>query len=607
MAKKPIKKENRISNVPRKDANKKSKSVLIYKEGLTLQEVAASLEKTPVEIIKSLMKLGYMMTQNQIMTKDICELLCLELGIEIKDEVVTDIERFDEFDIVDDEKDLVKRPPVVTIMGHVDHGKTTLLDHIRHSRVVTQEAGGITQHIGAYQIKRNNNLITFIDTPGHAAFSEMRARGAKVTDITVLVVAADDGVMPQTEEAIAHAKAAKVPIIVAINKMDKPSANPERVMQELSRFDLLPEAWGGDTIYCEISALSGKGVDNLLDMIELLAEVEDYKANPNRLAIGSVIEAKMDKGRGPVATLIIQNGTLKVHDNIVIGTTYGKIRTMQDDTGRKYETALPSQAVEVTGLNEVPKAGDKFMVLLDEKQAKQTAEARFHKEWVKERGTNKIASLEDMFKEIKDGEFKELNLIVKADTQGSAEAIRGSLEKLGMEDVKVNIIRCSVGAITDTDVTLATVSNAIIMGFNIRPNGTVREIAKDKGVEIRFYNIIYTMIDDIKQAVKGMLEPIYEEIVTGMCDVRNLFKISKVGTVAGCYVTNGYIERNSLVRILRNGVVVYEGKMASLKRFKDDVKEVKQGYECGIMIENFNDIKENDIIEASVMKEVERK
>lgn len=606
MAKKPIKKESRISNVPIKQTNTKSKSTLIYKDGMNIQDVANEIQKSPVEIIKSLMKLGYMVTQNQVVGKDLLELLCLDLGIEMKDEVVTDVARFDEFNIVDSEKDLIKRPPVVTIMGHVDHGKTTLLDKIRHSRIVSQEAGGITQHIGAYQICRNGNHITFIDTPGHAAFSEMRARGAKVTDITVLVVAADDGVMPQTEEAIAHAKAAKVPIIVAINKMDRPNANPERVMQELSRYDLMPEAWGGNTIYCQISALKGEGIDNLLDMIELLAEVEDYKANPNRLAIGTVIEAKMLKGKGPVATLIIQNGTLKLHDTVVIGTTYGKIRTMEDDTGKRYDFALPSQAVEVTGLNEVPKAGDKFMVFLDEKQAKQTAEARFHKEWIKARGGNKVASLEEMFKEIKEGEFKELSLIIKADTQGSAEAIKGSLEKLGMEDVKVNIVRCGVGAISDTDITLAAVSNAIIMGFNIRPTGAVREMARDKGIEIRFYNIIYNMIDDIKAAVKGMLEPIFEEVVTGSCEVRNLFKISKVGTVAGCYVTNGYIERNSLVRILRNGVVVYEGKMASLKRFKDDVKEVKQGFECGIMIENFNDLKELDIIEASVKKEVER-
>ena len=595
--------EQRKSNVPLKDANQSKKGVLVYHEGMMVSEVATGLNRPLGEIIKKLMLTGIMATQNQIIDRDTVELLAMEYNTTIQDEVVTDITRFDEFEIVDDESELKPRPAVVTIMGHVDHGKTTLLDYIRQSKVASGEAGGITQHIGAYQVSVNGKALTFIDTPGHAAFTEMRARGAQVTDIIVLVVAADDGVMPQTQEAIEHAKAAKCPIIVAVNKIDKPTANPDRVMQELSNFELLPEAWGGDTIYCNISALKGIGVDELLEMIQLVAEMNEYKANPNRLATGTVIEAQLDKGKGPLATLIVQNGTLKVGDNIVIGDTYGKIRTMEDETHRRLQEALPSKAVVVTGLEEVPMAGDKFMALSDERQARNIAEAR------KDRTKNinnagKVASLEEMFSQL--DEHKELNLIVKADVQGSLEALKGSISKIKVEDIKINIIRAGVGAITETDVILANASKAIIVGFNVRPTGQVRLTASNNGVEIRLYNIIYKLLEDIDAALKGMLDPEYEEVVTGFAEVRQTFKVSKVGTIAGSYVTEGVIERNSLVRILREGIVVFEGKMATLRRFKDDVKEVKAGYECGITIEKFNDIKVGDIIEASITKEVVR-
>jgi translation initiation factor IF-2 len=528
----------------------------------------------------------------------------MDFGYELKDEVVTDITRFDEFTIEDDETSLVSRPPVVTIMGHVDHGKTTLLDTIRSSRVTSGEAGGITQHIGAYQVNHNGFVITFIDTPGHAAFTQMRARGAEVTDIVILVVAADDGVMPQTEEAIAHAKASGCPIIVAVNKIDKPTANPDRVMEELSHYGLLAEAWGGDTIFVNISALKKQGVDNLLEMVQLVSEMNEYKANPNRHAIGTVIEARLDKNVGPVATLLVKNGTLKVGDVVVCGDTYGRIRTMQDDRNVRFQTATPSTAVSVTGLNATPLAGDKFMVFSDESLARDTAEARAYKTKMAENEGKKALTLEEMFNG--HDATKELNLIIKGDVQGSVEALKASLEKINVEDLKVNIIRATVGAITDTDVSLAEASKAIIIGFNVRPMASVRNEAQVKGVEIRLYNIIYKVLEDIEAALKGMLAPEYEEVVTGQAEVRSLFKLSKVGTIAGCYVTDGSIERNSLVRILRNGVVIFEGKMQSLKRFKDDVKEVRQGYECGITIENFNDIKEGDVFEASVMREVPR-
>jgi len=604
LAKKSKKTEQRISNIPQKDKNVSKDGVLVYKEGMTVADMATGLGKTIAQVVMKLMQLGIMANQNQSVDRETVELIALDFGYELKDEVVTDATRFDEFTIEDKEDALMKRPPVVTIMGHVDHGKTTLLDYIRNSRVAAGEAGGITQHIGAYQVERKGEKITFIDTPGHAAFTEMRARGAQVTDIVVLVVAADDGVMPQTEEAISHAKAAKCPIIVAVNKCDKPSANPDRVMEELTHYDIIPEAWGGSTPFVQISALKGMGVDDLLDVIQLTAEMMDLKANPSRLATGSVIEAELDKGRGPVATFLVQNGSLRVGDYVVCGDTYGRVRTMEDDRHIKYNESLPSMAVVVTGLDDVPFAGDKFMALSSEKEAREISEQRTSRTKDKLNAASK-KTLEELFRSKDDA--KELNLIVKADLQGSAEALKQSLEKIKVDDFKVNVIRCSVGAITDTDIILASASNAIVLGFNVRPTAAVRQTAAEKGVEIRLYSIIYKLLEDIEAALKGMLEPEYEEVVIGQAEVRNTFKISKVGTVAGCYVTDGVIQSNSLVRIIRDGIVVYEGKMASLKRFKDDAKEVKYGYECGITIENFNDIKEGDIIEASVMKEIERK
>lgn len=580
--------------------------ILIYRNGMTVADVAADLGLTNGQIVMKLMQAGIMANHNQTIDKETVELICLDLGFEVKDEVITDMERFDEMTIEDDDTSLVSRPPVVTIMGHVDHGKTTLLDTIRSSRVVKGEAGGITQHIGAYQVDHNGFKITFIDTPGHAAFTQMRARGAEVTDIIILVVAADDGVMPQTEEAIAHAKASGCPIIVAVNKIDKPTANPDRVMEELSRFGLIAEAWGGDTIFVPISALKGTGVDELLEMIQLVAEMKNLKANPKRNALGTVIEAQLDKGRGPLATLLVQNGTLKVGDIVVCGDTFGKVRTMEDDRHVRFQDAGPSVAVAVTGLDTVPLAGDKFMVINDERKARNVASARASKTKNAEAASKKLTSLEDLFKASDADKAKELNLIIKGDVQGSVEALKGALEKLNVEDLKVNIIRATVGTITDTDVSLAEASNAIIIGFNVRPMSSVRNEASIKGVEIRLYNIIYNVLDEITSALKGMLAPEFEEVVTGQAEIRSLFKNSKIGAIAGCYVTDGVIERNSLVRVLRDGVVVFEGKMASLRRFKDDVKEVKAGYECGITIENFNDLKEGDIFEASVMKEIER-
>lgn len=610
MAKKPVQKETRTSNIPqqkgKKKEEKKEKGILTYKADMTVADVASGMGKTNAQIIMKLMQLGIMANQNQTIDRETIELVAIDFGFEVKDEVITDATRFDEMTFEDDEESLVSRPPVVTIMGHVDHGKTTLLDTIRNSRVAKGEAGGITQHIGAYQVNHNGFVITFVDTPGHAAFTQMRARGAQITDIVILVVAADDGVMPQTEEAIAHAKAAGCPIIVAVNKMDKPTANPDHVKQELANYDLLCEEWGGDTIFCPISALKGQGVDNLLEMIQLVAEMKDLKANPSRLAMGSVIEAQLDKGRGPVATFLVQNGTLKVGDCVVVGNTWGKIRTMEDDHHSRFQEATPSTPVAVTGLSEVPMAGDKFMVFADERMARETAEARAQKAKLQEVSSTKATSLEDLFKNAEQDKEKILNLIIKGDVQGSVEALKASLEKISMDDVKVNIIRATVGAITDTDVSLAEASHAIIIGFNVRPMAPVRQEAATKGVEIRLYNIIYKVIEEIEAACKGLLDPEYEEVVTGSAEVRSTFKISKVGTIAGCYVTDGVIERNSLVRILRDGVVVFEGKMASLKRFKDDVKEVKYGFECGIGIENFNDIKEGDVIEAAIMKEIPR-
>ncbi|MBQ2471574.1 MAG: translation initiation factor IF-2 [Acholeplasmatales bacterium] len=612
VAKKPNnKKEVRTSNIPpqkgkKKDLEEKEKGILTYKPDMTVADIASGMGKSNSQVIMKLMQLGIMANQNQTVDRETIELVAMDFGFEVKDEVITDAARFDEMVFEDDEADLVSRPPVVTIMGHVDHGKTTLLDTIRNSRVAKGEAGGITQHIGAYQVTHDGFLITFIDTPGHAAFTQMRARGAQITDIVILVVAADDGVMPQTEEAIAHAKAAGCPIIVAVNKMDKPTANMDRVKQELANYDLLAEDWGGDTIFCPISALKGTGVEDLLGMVQLVAEMKDLKANPKRLAMGTVIEAQLDKGKGPVATFLVQNGTLKIGDCVVVGNTWGKIRTMEDDHHSRFNEAEPSKAVAVTGLVEVPMAGDKFMVFADERTARETAAIRQQKAKALENSSKKAVTLEELFTQADQDKEKILNLIIKGDVQGSVEALKASLEKIQMDDVKVNIIRATVGAITDTDVSLAEASHAIIIGFNVRPMAPVRQEAQTKGVEIRLYNIIYKVIEEIEAACKGLLDPEFEEVVTGQAEVRSVFKISKVGTIAGCYVTDGVIERNSLVRILRDGVVVFEGKMASLRRFKDDVKEVKYGFECGIGIENYNDIKEGDVIEASIMKEIPR-
>jgi translation initiation factor IF-2 len=580
---------------------------ITFEGTLTVAELAKKLGREPSEIIKKLFMLGVMATINQELDKDAIELICSDYGVEVEEKVVIDETNFESIEIVDDPEDLVERPPVVTIMGHVDHGKTTLLDSIRHSKVTEQEAGGITQHIGAYQVTVNDKKITFLDTPGHEAFTTMRARGAQVTDIVVLVVAADDGVMPQTVEAINHAKAANVPIIVAINKIDKPDANPDRVMQELMEYNLVPEEWGGDTIFCKLSAKTGEGIDNLLEMILLVSEMEELKANPNRRATGTVIEAKLDKGRGPVATLLVQAGTLHVGDPIVVGCTYGRVRAMVNDTGRRVKEAGPSTPVEITGLHEVPQAGDRFMVFEDEKKARQIGEARAQKQLMEQRSMKARVSLDDLFEQIKQGEMKELNIIVKADVQGSVEALVAALQKIEVEGVRVKIIHAAVGAITESDILLATTSNAIVIGFNVRPDANAKRVAESEKVDIRLHRIIYKVIEEIEAAMKGMLDPEYEEKVIGQAEVRQTFKVSKVGTIAGCYVTDGKITRDSKVRLIRQGIVVYEGEIDSLKRFKDDVKEVMQGYECGLTIKNFNDIKEGDVIEAYIMQEVERK
>lgn len=597
------KKEKRTSNMPSTD--KLEDHVLYYENGMSVMEVANGLGVSVTELVKKLfVSMGIMASATQTLDRDTIELIAIEYDFELKDKKITDMTRFDELEVEDKEEDLVSRPAIVTIMGHVDHGKTTLLDTIRSSHVVTGEAGGITQHIGAYQVVKNNKTITFIDTPGHAAFTEMRARGAQITDIVVLVVASDDGVMPQTKEAIEHAQAAGVPIIVAVNKMDKPGANPDRVKTELTEYSLVSEDWGGDTIFVNISALTGKGVDELLEMIILVSDLKDYKANPNRLGIGTVIEARLDKGRGPIATLLVQNGTIKVGDIIVVGTTYGKVRSMEDELGRSVSSAGPSKPVSITGLVEVPFAGEKFMVLNDERKAREIAEVRAQNKFNEEKGVGKAASLTDLFKN--ENADKTLNLIIKCDVQGSIEAIKGLLEKINIDGTNINIIGARVGGITNNDIILAVASKAIIVGFNVRPTSQISDFAKEQGVEIRLYNIIYKLQEDIEKAVKGLLDPVFEEKITGQAEVREIFKVSRVGTIAGSYVTSGTIFRNGGVRLIRDSIVIYTGKMAGLRRFKDDVKEVKSGYECGITIENYNDIKVGDIIECFIMEEAER-
>lgn len=583
--------------------------VLVYTDGMTVAEIAKKIHREPAEIIKKLMLLGVMATQNQSLDKDTIELLAADYGMNAEEKVkvdLADLDKFFEDALAQDPEHLKPRPPVVTIMGHVDHGKTTLLDSLRNTKVSLGEAGGITQHIGAYQIEEDGKLITFLDTPGHAAFTSMRARGASITDITILVVAADDGVMPQTVEAINHAKAAEVPIIVAVNKIDKPAANPDRVMQELSEYGLVPEVWGGDTIFVPISAKFNKNLDELLEMILLVAEVQELKANPDRRAIGTVIEAQLDKGKGPVATLLVQEGTLNVGDPIVVGNTFGKVRVMTNDLGRREKHALPATPVEITGLNEVPQAGDRFVVFEDEKTARQAGEERAQRALMAQRAHASRVTLDNLFESLKDGELKEVNVIIKADVQGSAEALAASLQKIEVEGVRVKIIHTAVGAVNESDITLAAASNAIIIGFNVRPTPQAKKQAEQDHVDIRLHSIIYNVIDEIETAMKGLLDPEFEEKITGQMTVRETFKVSKVGTIAGCYVTEGYIRRDSGVRVIRDGIVIYEGKLASLKRFKDDVKEVKLGFECGAMIENFNDLKEGDVIESYIMEEIKR-
>ncbi|MFC5558102.1 translation initiation factor IF-2 [Ureibacillus thermophilus] len=593
---------------PQQPVQKELPEKITFYESLTVAELAKKLNREPSEIIKKLFMLGVMATINQSLDKDAIELVCADYGVEVEEEVridKTDLNVY--FEEEDPEEALVERPPVVTIMGHVDHGKTTTLDAIRHTRVTEAEAGGITQHIGAYQVDINGKKITFLDTPGHEAFTTMRARGAQITDIVVIVVAADDGVMPQTVEAINHAKAANVPIIVAVNKIDKPTANPDRVMQELTEYGLIPEDWGGDTIFVPISALKGEGIDQLLEMILLVAEVSELKANPNRRAIGTVIEARLDKGRGSVATLLVQNGTLRVGDPIVVGNTFGRVRAMVNDLGRRVKEATPATPVEITGLHEVPQAGDRFVVFEDEKTAREIGEARAQMALQASRAQKSRLTLDNLFEQMSQGDMKELNLIIKADVQGSVEALASSFMKIDVEGVKVKIIHTGVGAITESDISLAAASNAIVIGFNVRPDVNAKRAAEQEGVEIRLHRIIYKAIEEIEAAMKGMLDPEYEEKIIGQAEVRQTIKISKVGTIAGSYVTDGKVTRDAGVRVIRNGIVIYEGELASLKRFKDDVKEVVKGFECGMQIKNFNDIKEGDIIEAFVMEEIVRK
>lgn len=580
--------------------------VLEYTEGMNVADIAKKIHREPAEIIKKLFMLGVMVNQNQALDKDTIELLATDYGMEPQEKIQVDIADIDKFFEPEElnPDTLVSRPPVVTIMGHVDHGKTTLLDTLRHSRVTSGEAGGITQHIGAYQIDIDGKPITFLDTPGHAAFTSMRARGASITDITILVVAADDGVMPQTVEAINHAKAAGVPIIVAVNKIDKPGANPQHVMQELSEYELIPEAWGGETIFVEISAKFGQNIDELLEMILLVAEVEDLKADPKQRAIGTVIEARLDKGKGPVTTLLVQQGTLNVGDPIVVGNTYGRVRVMVNDLGRREKSAGPATPVEITGLNDVPQAGDRFVVFEDEKTARAAGEERAKRALLEHRAITSRVTLDNLFESLKEGELKEVNVIIKADVQGSAEALAASLQKIDVEGVRVKIVHSAVGAINESDVTLAAASNAIIIGFNVRPTPQAKIQADNEEVDIRLHRIIYKAIEEIETAMKGMLDPEFEEKITGQMIVRETFKVSKVGTIAGAYVTEGYIRRDSGVRVIRDGIVIYEGQLASLKRFKDDVKEVKMGYECGAMIEKFNDIKVDDVIEGFIMEEI---
>ena len=601
--------KNNKNNKPQNEVaeTKEMPSKITYQEGITVGELAEKLNVESAGIIKKLFLLGIMANINQSLDEETLELIADDYGVEIEKEVVVDEEDLSiYFDDETDDSDAIERPAVVTIMGHVDHGKTTLLDSIRNTKVTEGEAGGITQHIGAYQIENSGKKITFLDTPGHAAFTTMRARGAQVTDITILVVAADDGVMPQTIEAINHAKEAEVPTIVAVNKIDKSTANPDRVMQELTEYGLIPEDWGGDTIFVPLSALSGDGIDDLLEMIGLVAEVQELKANPNKQAVGTVIEAELDKSRGPAASLLVQNGTLNVGDAIVVGNTYGRIRAMVNDLGKRIKSAGPSTPVEITGINDVPLAGDRFVVFGDEKQARRIGEARHEASVIQQRQESKNVSLDNLFEQMKQGEMKDLNVIIKGDVQGSVEALAASLMKIDVEGVNVRIIHTAVGAINESDVTLANASNGIIIGFNVRPDAGAKRAAEAENVDMRLHRVIYNVIEEIESAMKGLLDPEFEEQVIGQAEVRQTFKVSKVGTIAGSYVTEGKITRNAGVRVIRDGIVLFEGELDTLKRFKDDAKEVAQGYECGITIEKYNDLKEGDIIEAFEMVEIQR-
>ncbi len=580
---------------------------ITYSSPITVGELAEKLHRNSSELIKVLFMLGNMVTINSQLDDDTVELLCMEFNVKVTKEVVVDESDLEEElrENDDDEASLLPRPPVVTIMGHVDHGKTTLLDTIRKSRVTAGEFGGITQHIGAYQVSVKGKKITFLDTPGHEAFTAMRARGAQITDIVVIVVAADDGVMPQTKEAIDHAKAAGAPIIIAVNKIDKPDINLDRIYGELADNGVMPEEWGGDTMFCKISAKVGTGVNELLESILILAEVEDYRANPNRLATGTVIEAKLDKGRGPVATLLVQKGTLHTSDIVVVGSALGRVRKMVDDHGREIKSAGPSSPVEIIGLNDVPEAGDVFKVFENEKKARHIAETRLQNKIDHDRNATSALTLDDLARQIEEGNIQSINVIIKADVQGSAEAVKASLEKIDVEGVRVNVIRSTAGAITESDIDLANASNAIVIGFNVRPSANVRKKAEEVKVEIRLHNIIYKVLEEMESAMKGMLAPVYEEVIIGQAEVRQTFKVSKVGTIAGCMVTDGCIRKGCKVRLIRDGIVVYEGNLNSLKRFQNDAKEVASGYECGLTIENFNDIKENDIVEAYEDQQVE--
>ncbi|AYV34588.1 translation initiation factor IF-2 [Erysipelothrix rhusiopathiae] len=606
-------KQNRNNKRPAQDNFKPKDNVVIseieYTDGITVKDLSEKINKSPAEVIKLLFMMGTMVTINTSLDDDTVQLICMEYEVE-----ATRVEPVDELTLDDEEKDdpktLEQRPPIVTIMGHVDHGKTTTLDTIRNTDVVADEFGGITQHIGAYQITHKGKKITFLDTPGHEAFTAMRARGASVTDIVIVVVAADDGVMPQTREAVDHARAANVPLIVAINKIDKPNINIDRVYSEFSDLGVMPEEWGGDTVFVKISAKSGEGIEELLETVLVASELEELKANPNRLAFGTVIEAKLDKSRGPVATLLVQKGTLRQGDPVVVGTTFGRVRKMVDNRGRELQEALPSMPVEIIGLSDVPIAGDSFRAFKDEKSSRAVADKRNQARILADRNQTSALSLDDLSQQIADGEIQDINVILKTDVQGSAEAVKASLERIEVgdgHDVRVNVIRATVGGITENDIMLASASNAIIIGFNIRPTAAIRKKADEEGIEIRLYNIIYKAIEAMEAAMKGMLAPVFEEKIFGQAEVREIYKVSKVGTIAGCMVTDGKMLKESGVRLMRDGVVIYEGQMASLKRFQNDAKEVSQGFDCGITIENYNDIKEGDVIESFGEIEVEQK